>query len=433
VSERGGTISRRRLLLGGASVAGAGAVGAFAIARSTSADSTDGAAAGAPGAPVEFFGEHQAGIVTPAPDRLYFAAFDVITDDVAELVGMLQRWTAAAAQMTRGEEAGEFGAVDGPLLAPPEDTGEALGLPAAALTLTFGFGPNLFTDADGNDRFGLADRRPANLIDIPHFPGDLLDPARSGGDLCVQACSNDPQVAFHAVRNLARLGFGVVSLRWSQLGFGRTSSTSQAQVTARNLFGFKDGTANLKAEETDALQEHVWAQADDGSEWMAGGSYLIARRINMHIETWDRTSLQDQEGIIGRTKGTGAPLSGGDEFAEPDFAMEGARELPIIPVDSHVRLAHPSMHGGARMLRRGYNFTDGSDGLGRIDAGLFFIAFVRNPATQFVPVQQLLSRQDALTEYLQHRSSAIFAVPPGVPAAGEMIGAALFRGRVDGV
>ncbi len=243
----------------------------------------------------------------------------------------------------------------------------------------------------------------------------------------MQACSNDPQVAFHAVRNLARIGFGVVSLRWSQLGFGRTSSTSQAQVTARNLFGFKDGTANLKAEETDALEEHVWAQAGDGSDWMAGGSYLIARRINMHIETWDRTSLQDQEGIVGRAKGSGSPLSGGDEFADPDFAMLGAGDKPIIPLDSHVRLAHPSTHGGARMLRRGYNFTDGSDGLGRIDAGLFFIAFVRDPAVQFVPVQQMLSRQDAMMEYLQHRSSAIFAVPPGVPAAGEMIGAALFR------
>jgi deferrochelatase/peroxidase EfeB len=425
VSDGGGVISRRRLLVGGASVAGAGAIGAFAIVRTTSAEDTQ---RPSPADAVEFFGEHQAGIVTPAPDRLYFAAFDVITDDVAELVEMLQKWTSAAAQMARGEEAGQFGAVGGPLLAPPQDTGEAMGLPAAALTLTFGFGPTLFADDDGNDRFGLAAQRPANLIDIPHFPGDLLDPARSGGDLCVQACSNDPQVAFHAVRNLARLGFGVVSLRWSQLGFGRTSSTSQAQVTPRNLFGFKDGTANLKAEETDALEEHVWAQADDGSDWMVGGSYLIARRINMHIETWDRTSLQEQEGIVGRAKGSGSPLSGGDEFAAPDFAMEGARDQPIIPIDAHVRLAHPSTHGGARMLRRGYNFTDGSDGLGRIDAGLFFIAFVRNPSTQFVPVQQMLSRQDSMMEYLQHRSSAIFAVPPGVPAEGEMIGAALFGG-----
>lgn len=419
------SISRRSLLLGGAGAAGAGAVGALALNRAATSPSSASAGGDATGS-VPFYGEHQAGIVTAAQDRLYFAAFDVVTDDVGELVAMLQRWTAAAAQMTQGEDAGEFGAVGGPYLAPPEDTGEALGLPAAALTLTFGFGPTLFTDDDGNDRFGLEAQRPPALIDLPHFAGDQLDSTRSGGDLCVQACANDPQVAFHAVRNLARMGFGVVSLRWSQLGFGRTSSTTEAQVTPRNLFGFKDGTANIKAEETADLDRHLWAHPDDGSEWMAGGSYLVARRINMHIETWDRTSLAEQEGIVGRSKGEGAPLSGGSEHTEPDFTATGAKDAPLIALDSHVRLAHPTAHGGARMLRRGYNFTDGSDGLGRLDAGLFFIGFVRDPATQFVPVQTMLSAHDAMMEYLQHTGSAIFAVPPGVRAAGEMIGAGLF-------
>jgi deferrochelatase/peroxidase EfeB len=419
------SFSRRKLLLGGAGAVGAGTIGALTIDRVTSSPDRATATAGATGA-VPFMGEHQAGIVTAAQDRLCFAAFDVVTDDVSELVALLQRWTAAAQQMTQGEEAGEFGAVGGPYLAPPEDTGEALGLPAAQLTLTFGFGPTLFTAADGSDRFGLADRRPPALIDLPHFAGDQLDDARSGGDLCVQACANDPQVAFHAIRNLARMGFGVVSLRWSQLGFGRTSSTTEAQATPRNLFGFKDGTANLKAEETGELERHLWAQADDGSDWMAGGTYLVARRINMHIETWDRTSLAEQEGIVGRSKGEGAPLSGGTEFTEPDFAAMGAREQPLIATQSHLRLAHPSAHGGARMLRRGYNFTDGSTSLGRLDAGLFFIGFVRDPATQFVPVQTLLSAQDLMMEYLQHTGSAIFAIPPGVTKADEMIGASLF-------
>jgi len=422
------TLSRRALLLGGAGLAGA-SVGSYALTRATAA--TDRSPAGT-ASTVEFFGDHQAGIVTPAPDRLYFAAFDVITDDVHALTAMLRAWTAAAAQLTMGAEVGEFGAVGGPLPAPPEDTGEALGLGAANLTLTFGVGASLFTDTDGNDRFGLAAKRPPALIDLPHFPGDLLDPARSGGDLCVQACADDPQVAFHAVRNLARLGFGVVSMRWSQLGFGRTSSTSQAQATPRNLFGFKDGTENLKAEEAAELERHVWAQAEDGSDWMAGGSYLIARRINMRIETWDRTSLGEQEAIIGRAKGSGAPLSGGDEHAAPDFAMQGSDGMPIVAVDSHVRLAHPGRHGGSRMLRRGYNFTDGSDGLGRMEAGLFFLAFVRDPATQYVPVQLLLAQQDALSEYLQHTASAIFAVAPGVPfAAGPdaMVFASLFGDR----
>src|SRR5204863_2696476 len=118
---------------------------------------------------------------------------------------------------------------------------------------TIGFGPSLF---DG--RFGLADKRPPALIDLPAFPGDGLEARRSGGDICVQACANDPQVAVHAIRNLARIGFGKVAVRWSQLGFGRTSSTSESQTTPRNLFGFKDGTRNLKAEEPALLDQHVW-------------------------------------------------------------------------------------------------------------------------------------------------------------------------------
>ena len=147
----------------------------------------------------------------------------------------------------------------GPYDAPPDDTGEAIGLPAAGLTITFGFGPSLFRD-QGKDRFGLAARQPAALRRLPHFPADNLDPARSDGDLCVQACADDPQVAVHAVRNLARIAFGRAALRWSQLGFGRTSTTSTSQTTPRNLFGFKDGSHNIKAEQPDDLDTHVWVK-----------------------------------------------------------------------------------------------------------------------------------------------------------------------------
>ena len=326
--------------------------------------------------------------------------------------------------MTAGEPAGT-GAVDGDVRLPPDDTGEALDLPASGLTLTFGFGPSLFRDAGGRDRFGLADRQPDALADLPHFPGDALDPARSGGDLCVQACADDPQVAVHAVRNLARIGFGTVSVRWSQLGFGRTSTTSTSQSTPRNLFGFKDGTANVKAEEAAALDEHVWVGDDARAGWLTGGSYLVARRISMDIEVWDRQPLGDQEAFVGRTKGTGAPLSGGEETTAPDFDMPGSNDQPVIATDAHVRVVHPGAHGGARMLRRGYNFVDGSNALGGLDAGLFFLAYVRDPDTHFTPVQLAMSKHDALTEYLTVTGSALFAVPPGT-APGEHVGQALF-------
>ena len=415
-----GGLPRRRLLgLAGAGVALAGAgaaVGALTTDRPLEVANTSGLASAVP-----FHGEHQAGITTAAQDRMHFVAFDVKTTKREELVALLKEWTEAAVRMTNGQEAAEGGAVGGSLEAPPEDTGEALDLPASALTITIGFGPSLF---DG--RFGLADKRPPALIDLPHFPADDLDPKRSGGDLCVQACANDPQVAVHAIRNLARIGFGRVSVRWSQLGFGRTSSTTQAQATPRNMFGFKDGTRNVKAEETDTLRDHVWVSKEDGPDWLVGGTYLVARRIRMHIEIWDRTSLREQEEIVGRKKGTGAPLGQLAEFDEPDLHVKGNGGEPVIGVDAHIRLASHETLNGAKILRRGYNFTDGSDGLGHLDAGLFFIGFNRDSRTHFVPMQQALSTRDKMMEYVEHTGSGHFAVPPGVKEGGYW-GDTLFR------
>jgi deferrochelatase/peroxidase EfeB len=416
-------LSRRGLLGGGA--AAAGAAGAFAVGRWREPDEAADAAAHATSYP--FFGEQQAGIVTPAQDRLHFVALDVTTDDRDELVDLLRRWTDAAARMTRGAPAGPVGPVQGATNLPPDDTGEAIGLHASGLTITFGFGPSLFLDDEGRDRFGISDRRPEALEPLPLFSADMLDPRRTGGDLCIQACADDPQVAVHAVRNLVRIGFGTTTVRWSQLGFGRTSRTSTSQSTPRNLFGFKDGTANVKAEESADLDEHVWVAAEDDAAggWLAGGSYLVTRRINMTIEVWDRQPLGDQEQFVGRTKDSGAPLSGGDEFSEPDFEMP-ARNGPIIPVDAHVRVVHPTQNDGVRMLRRGYNFVDGSNDIGGLDAGLFFVAYVRDPRTHFIPVQRAMTTQDALMEYLKFTGQAVFAVPPGI-ADGEYVGQALFE------
>jgi deferrochelatase/peroxidase EfeB len=416
-------VSRRRAIgLAGAGVAGIAGMSAIGGALLKSDDAEAPVTSDA----VPFRGAVQAGIVTPAQDRLHFVAFDVLTKDRAQLIQLLKDWTDAAARMTAGQDAGPVGATAGILEAPPDDTGEAIGLPAAGLTLTVGFGPTLFRDASGKDRFGLAARKPAALADLPHFPGDTIDPAISGGDLCVQACANDPQVAVHAIRNLARIGMGVVSVRWSQLGFGRTSSTSTSQATPRNLFGFKDGTANLKAEETDLLKDNLWVQPGDGPDWMTGGSYLVTRKIRMMIETWDRTSLGEQEDIIGRTKGEGAALGQATEFDEIDLVSKNGDGDPLVPVDAHIRLAHPDTNKGARLLRRGYNFVDGSDGLGRLNAGLFFMAYQRDPRTHFVPIQLNLARHDAMNEYVRHVSSGLFACPAGVSGPDDFWGRALF-------
>jgi deferrochelatase/peroxidase EfeB len=420
-------ISRRGLLgLAGASVIGAGAIGAgVGIAVDRFALPHDLASSSGGSASYPFYGEHQSGITTAAQDRLHFASFDVADISRSDLIGLLKDWTAASARMTQGLGVGPDGAVGGSLDAPPDDTGEALDLPISGLTITFGFGPTLFAAEDGTDRFGLAGKRPAALIDLPHFAGDALLDDFVGGDLCIQACSDDPQVAVHAIRNLSRIAFGRASIRWSQLGFGRTSSTTRDQVTPRNLFGFKDGTANLKAEDTDQVNQHVWVPAGDSATWMTGGSYLVARKIRMTIETWDRTALREQQRIIGRDKGAGAPLSGGTEFSGPNFGKKDATGSPVIDTDAHLRLAHPDQNNGAVLLRRGYNFVEGNDDLGRLNAGLFFLAFQRDPRTQFVPIQLSLAGNDAMNEYIRHVGSAIFAVPPGA-AKGSYIGATLF-------
>ncbi|MEV5377647.1 iron uptake transporter deferrochelatase/peroxidase subunit [Streptomyces nondiastaticus] len=407
--------SRRSVLgWGGAGLAlGAAVAGGTATALRLGEDAAPAASAGDA---VPFLGEHQAGIATPVQDRLHFAAFDVTTTDRAALVKMLQEWTAAAARMTAGHEVGEGAVQDNDEL-PPDDTGEALGLKPSRLTLTFGVGPGLF-EKDGKDRFGIKDRRPKALIDLPAFPGDNLDAARSGGDLCVQACADDPQVAVHAIRNLARIGMGKVAIRWSQLGFGKTSSTTPDAQTPRNMMGFKDGTRNIAGTDTERLGKHVWVGEKEGPDWMVGGSYLVARRIRMHIETWDRTSLAEQEDVFGRDKSEGAPVGKQREHDEP--------LLKAMKPDAHVRLAHPDSNNGVTILRRGYSFTDGTDGLGRLDAGLFFIAYQKDVRDGFVPLQTNLARNDALNEYIQHVGSAIFAVPPGVRDKGDWWGKALF-------
>jgi deferrochelatase/peroxidase EfeB len=400
-------ITRRRLLTSaGAGAAGIGLGGAtgFLVGQETAEAKSNGTGS------VAFYGEHQAGIDTPAQDRLHFAAFDLVTESRSELREMLREWSRAAAEMTAGEMIGGANEVQP---APPDDTGETVGLLPSRLTVTIGFGPSLFERRG----LGLGGKRPAALGEIPPLPADELNAEESGGDICVQACSDDPQVAFHAVRNLARIGRGTAVMRWSQLGFGRTSTTSRGQDTPRNLMGFKDGTANIRAEDTEAMRRFVWV-GGEGPAWMHGGSYMVTRRIRMLLEIWDRSPLEDQELTIGRDKYEGAPLGGAKESDPLDLETEQGGE-PVIPVDAHVRLASASANDGERILRRGYSFTDGVDeSLGELEAGLFFICFQRDPRRQFVQIQRRLGSSDALNEYIKHVGSAVFAVPPGARQGG---------------
>jgi deferrochelatase/peroxidase EfeB len=392
------TFSRRQLL------AGSGLATAAALAAAATGPAEAAGAAGADTATLPFHGAHQGGIATPEQARMVFAAFDVTATDRAALAALLATWTGAAERMTQGAA---VGGTSGPF-DPPADTGEAVDLPPSRLTLTVGFGPSLF-----DDRFGLAASRPEALIDLPAFPGDQLDPTRSGGDLCVQACADDTQVAFHAIHNLTRLALGSATLRYLQTGFGRTASAGNGTTTPRNLLGFKDGTDNLDAGHATSMATFVWADGADRA-WMRGGSFLVARRIRVHLEAWDRSTLGDQERTIGRTKDSGAPIGSAREHDPVELHALDSFGNPLIPPGAHIRVAAPSTNHGAAILRRGYSFVDGVDSAtGELDAGLFFICFQKQPADQFVLIQRRLAEQDALSTYLVHTGSGIFACPPG--------------------
>jgi len=366
---------------------------------------------------VPFYGHHQAGIASSQPEHLVFATFDVMDGSSEELRGLLQEWTAAGAKLARGARSGPSGGeVDGSL----RDPGEAIGNGPAGLTITIGFGPSLFKTI-GKQRL----IQPKALAPLPLFEGESLERDRSGGDLCVQACAGDPQVAFHAIHVFTRIASGVATLRWSQQGFGRTPSTSRDEVTPRNLMGFKDGTNNVRVENEVEMDAYVWVQPGDGPAWMEGGTYMVVRRIQILLDVWDATSLEGQERAVGRKKVSGAPLGQESEYDPVDLRARRNDEL-AIPADAHIRLASPDVNGGQRILRRGFSYTEPSlAGSGQLDAGLFFISFQRDPRRQFVPIQQRLAANDALGRHLLHTGSGVFACPPGVQPGG-FIGEGLF-------
>jgi deferrochelatase/peroxidase EfeB len=397
--------TRRGFLAGAAGAAGAGAAAQ--------------AAAGAPPPGwVPFYGPHQAGIATPPQAHAYVAAFDLTCATRTEVAVLMGAWTEAAARMARG-------------LTVAADSGEAAGLAPNRLTLTFGFGPALFVK-EGQDRFGLAARRPAAFIDLPRFVGDQLVPERTGGDLAVQACSDDPQAAFHAVRQLARLAEGKAAIRWLQSGF----LSGGPGRTPRNLMGFKDGTRNVDAADPEAMDRFVWV-GEEGGAWMRGGSYLVVRPIRIALEHWDRMNLSFQEQTIGRRKADGAPLGGRTEFEAPNLEAVDADGNPVIAENAHVRLAAAEANGGARILRRGYSYENGvsvvaerwppwRQGL-EYDAGLLFLCYQRDPRTGFIKLFERMAKFDMLNQFVTPVGGGLFACPGGA-APGRYIGQALLDG-----
>ena len=343
------------------------------------------------------------------------------------MVALLRAWTAASARLAQGLSA--VALTDDPA-SPEPDSYDAAGLNADRLTLTFGFGPGMFTK-DGKDRYGLAKHRPEALADLPRFNGDQLVPARTGGDLCIQACADNPQVAFHAVRQLSRLAYGTANIRWAQSGF---MAAPKDKGTPRNLMGFKDGSMNVPIRDEASMNRYVWA--GDESGWMQHGTYMVARPIRIALEHWDRMKLSFQEQVVGRQKHSGAPLGQKNENDSLALDTNDASGNPIIPENAHVRLGAPENNDGAQILRRAYSYDNGLSYIAErwppwhqgmeFDAGLLFICYQRDPRTGFVKIFDKMSKFDMMNQFVTHVGGGLFACPPGVKEGG-YIGQPLFE------
>lgn len=347
---------------------------------------------------IRFYGQHQAGITTAMQKNIYFVVLDLHTTDRDQVIQLFKDWTDYSAKLVEGDLVKKDGSNK---LLPPSDTGETVGLNPHRLTLTFG------VSADFLKKMGLESKRPKLFRDMPPFPKEQLQDKYTGGDIVIQACADDEQVAFHAIRNLIRKGRNTVTMKWSQSGFAAIGNRME---TPRNLFGFKDGTANVTKESD--FDDVVWA---DSKDWMQDGSYMAVRRIQMHLETWDRTNLQEQENTFGRYKESGAPFGKKHEFDEVD--------LDLLPVDSHVRLAKEV---NKPIYRRSYSYSDGIDEVtGQFDSGLLFISYQKDPDS-FVKVQTNLGAEDKMNEYITHIGSGLFACFGGVEKGG-YLGQKLFE------
>ncbi|MGI5138648.1 MULTISPECIES: iron uptake transporter deferrochelatase/peroxidase subunit [unclassified Streptomyces] len=404
-----GVISRRRLLgtAGATGLALGAAGGAAGYAAAPSEKATPLASLGSDRA--MFHGKHQPGITEALQARGHLVTFDLAAGaGRREAAALLRRWSATAERLMAGEAA-DHG-----------DTDVARDAGPSSLTITFGFGNSFFS------RTGLEKQRPSALDPLPDFSSDHLDKSRSDGDLWVQIGANDALVAFHALRAIQKDAGSAARLRWQMNGFNRSPGATAHPMTARNLMGQIDGTRNPKP--TDADFDHrIFLPSSGDPAWMANGSYAVVRRIRMLLDDWEKLSVKAQEDVIGRRKSDGAPLSGGGETTEMDLEKAGADGNPVVPMNAHARITRPDQNGGAAMVRRPFSYHDGFGPDGAPDAGLLFICWQADPLRGFVPVQRKLDRGDALSQFIRHEASGLFAVPGGA-APGEYVGQRLLEG-----
>jgi deferrochelatase/peroxidase EfeB len=399
------SLSRRSFLAGSAAAIGAAGLGSGdGLAAGPKPPAAGGLAARIP-----FDGPHQAGVITPGDNEATFAALDCIAPTRGDLANALRALSARARDLSQGTTE-RIGEVDDP----PEDSG-TLGPVIAPdrLTVTLGFGASLY-----DDRYGL--RKPAGLTRMPSFADDDLDPARCHGDVLLQICANRRDTVVHTLRELLRPVRDAFALRWTIDGFqsaDRGVGGGGVMSSRRNLFGFRDGTANPDIHDDALMKTLVWTPE--------GGTFQVVRVIRMHVEFWDRVGLREQETMIGRTRAGGAPLGGTDEYQDPRYDTDPKGER--IALDAHIRVANPRTPntGDQRIVRRGFNYHRGFDAAGTLDQGLIFVAFNQDVERQFATIQTRLAGEP-MTDYITPVGGGYFYVPPGAAGPSDWIGSGQF-------
>lgn len=414
--------SRRRLLKGMGALGGALALaGGCPVAHAAKPQSAPGTLS--PNARMEkqpFYGEHQAGILTPQQASMMLVAFDVLASDKADLQRLFRLLTQRIAFLTEGGPAPE---TPNPRL-PPMDSG-ILGpfIAPDNLTITVSLGDSLF-----DDRFGLRAQKPKKLQKMERFPNDALVSSLSHGDLLVQICANTQDTVIHALRDLIKHTPDLLSVRWKREGFiSNHAARSKGKETPVNLLGFKDGTANPDSSDNALMDKVVWVTSDQAEPaWAVGGSYQAVRIIQFHVEFWDRTPLKEQQTIFGRDKQTGAPLGMHNEHDVPDYASDPGGD--VIALDSHIRLANPRTPEtqSSLMMRRGYSYSLGVTNAGQLDMGLLFVCYQHDLEKGFLTVQKRLNGE-ALEEYIKPIGGGYFFVLPGVKDQNQYLGQALLE------
>jgi len=261
---------------------------------------------------------------------------------------------------------------------------------------------------------------------MPNFPHDALEDTRSHGDVLLQICATHRDTVVHTLRELLRSVRGALQERWAIDGFSGARRGPTPHNSPRNLFAFRDGTANPDVSDGALMNRLIWVQGNAGEPaWATGGTYQVLRTIRMHVEFWDRVGLTEQQNMIGRYRDTGAPLGGTEEFQDPryDLDPDGKR----IPLEAHIRLANPRTPQTAdqRILRRGFNYHRGFDLAGQLDQGLVFVAFNQDIHRQFATIQARLA-EEPMIDYITPVGGGYFFAPPGARGGNDWVGSGLF-------